>query len=335
MSSGTAARSVVCGSYNSKNDGSSQNIYCTEPGDGYIGAHKDYLGWLPSANVVVVDGSPGSFASVTLEAASLPLSSATKMVRLCIAGYACTGSAARFYTVEARAGGQGTTSQYDNGLAGSGIVIHNVQMDRPQIGGPCFFNNQSGWALPVDSTPGDYDSVNCNTGGRSYPNYALLNAQWTPGQTYTNGISVHVASGSGSSYVVSVSGPPAPGRSFYLVTPCRLIDTRNPVGPYGGPSLDAGATRNVVATGQCAIPAGATSVSVNVTAVSAASTGWLTLFPGPAGAAVPWSSTVNYRTGKTIANNAIGGVGPDGSINIYNSGPYGIHFIIDVNGYFQ
>ena len=335
MSSSHGANFTLCGSYNSKNDGAASSLYCGEPGDGYIVAHKDYLGWIPTANKVSMDGSAGSSATVTLEAASLPLSSAAKMIKVCMPGYACTGSSARFYTVEARAGGQGTTSQYDNGLPGSGIIIHNVQMDRPLISGPCFLNNQSGWALPVDATPGDYDSVNCGSGGRPFPNYALFNAQWTSGQTYTNGISVHVASVSGSNYVVSVSGPPGAGKSLYLVTPCRLIDTRNAVGPWGGPSLAAATTRNVAAAGQCGIPAGAASLSVNVTAVTASSAGWLTLFPGPAGGAVPWSSTINYVSGKTLANNAIVGVAADGTINVYNSGPYGINFIVDVNGYFQ
>ena len=30
---------------------------------------------------------------------------------------------------------------------------------------------------------------------------------------------------------------------FYTVTPCRLVDTRNPTGPYGGPSLSANSDR--------------------------------------------------------------------------------------------
>ena len=122
---------------------------------------------------------------------------------------------------------------------------------------------------------------------------------------------------------------------FYTVTPCRLIDTRNAVGPYGGPSLNAGLVRNVIAVGQCSIPSGVKSLSVNLTAVNASSDGWLTLSPGPSGAAVPFVSTLNYRSGRILANNAIVPVAADGSINVYNSGPFGINFIIDVNGYFQ
>ena len=104
--------------------------------------------------------------------------------------------------------GLAATSQYDNGISAEGIIIHDFLGNRPAIGGTCFFNSQSGWALPVDSTPNDYDSVNCNAGGRAYPNYALYNAQWVAGQTYTNstyGFAVTVVSRTGSTFVVSVN----------------------------------------------------------------------------------------------------------------------------------
>jgi hypothetical protein len=337
MSNRVEASGVTCGSYASVNDGMTNSLRCTEPGDGYIAAHKDYLGWIPVANQVQTDNTPGSGVNVNLEGASLPLSSGLKMIKICLAGFSCTGSSARYLTVEARVKGLGTTSQYDNGIYGEGLIIHNVQMDRPSIGGPCFFNNQSGWAVPIDSTPGDYDSTNCNEGGRTFPNYALYNAQWAPGQTYTNGTTIQVLSRTGSSFNVSVatSGGGATAASFYVLTPCRLIDTRNANGTYGGPSLNAGVTRNFPVIGQCGIPTGVTSLSINVTSVSAASSGWLTLFPGPAGAQLPPVSTVNYASGKTLANNAILRVAADGTINVFNSGPFGVHFIVDVNGYFK
>ena len=33
--------------------------------------------------------------------------------------------------------------------------------------------------------------------------------------------------------------------TFYPITPCRILDTRNPQGPFGGPVLAAGATRSL------------------------------------------------------------------------------------------
>jgi hypothetical protein len=138
----------------------------------------------------------------------------------------------------------------------------------------------------------------------------------------------------GNSFTVNQDGT-STTHGFYVVTPCRLLDTRNAPGIYGGPSVNAGATRNLPVTGACGIPAGATSLSVNVTAVGAASVGWLTLFPGPAGSAMPVVSTLNYTAGQIRANNAIVAVANDGTINIFNSGPSVINVIIDVNGYFK
>src|SRR5262245_3083791 len=44
-----------------------------------------------------------------------------------------------------------------------------------------------------------------------------------------------------------------PPSQYFTVTPCRLIDTRNPAGPYGGPALTAGVNRTFTVTGQCGI----------------------------------------------------------------------------------
>jgi len=210
MSMRLAPSSSVCGSYESKNYNSNTiSLNCTEPGNGYIAAHKDYLGWIPAANVVVTNTL--SIVNANLEAGSLPLGSSKKMIKICLKGYPCSGPTARYLTIEARVKGLGISSQYDNGLSGEGIIIHEFRGDRawPAISGSCFFNAQFGWAKPVDTTPNDFDSQNCNEGGRSYPNYALYNAQLLPGQTYTdnlNGVKIAVLSRTGSTFSVSVRG---------------------------------------------------------------------------------------------------------------------------------
>ncbi|HUR82005.1 MAG TPA: IPT/TIG domain-containing protein [Thermoanaerobaculia bacterium] len=208
MSTRYSAQVVQCGSYLSKNDNKTDPFYCSEPGDGYIAAHKEYLGWIPAANVALSDTS--SSTTVTLEGGALPLGAAAKILKICVTGLPCSGSGARYFTAEARVKALGATSQYDNAIPGEGVIIHDVQIGRPLIGGSCFFNNQSGWAVPIDATPGDYDSAACNYGGRIYPNYALYNAQWNPGQTYTNGFTISVVSRSGSTFVVSTTGTPPP-----------------------------------------------------------------------------------------------------------------------------
>ena len=211
MSSRQPAVRVECGSYMSINSGAPRTVYCPEPGDGYITPHKEYLGWIPAANAVVSDTS--SSTSVTLEGGSLPLGAGIKMLKICITGLPCDGSSGHYFTVEARVRDLGALSQYDNGIPNEGVIIHEVRRDAQPIGGSCFFNSQSGFAFPVDSTPGDYDADFCDFGLRAYPNFALYNAQWSPGETYTNGFSVSVVSRSGSNFVVSTTGKSPPTAS--------------------------------------------------------------------------------------------------------------------------
>jgi M6 family metalloprotease-like protein len=211
MSSRQAATRVECGTYLSLNSGAPRTVYCPEPGDGYIAPHKDYLGWIPAANAVVTDTSAST--TVTLEGGALPLGAGIKMLKVCIAGLPCDGDSGHYFTVEARVRDLGAASQYDNGLPNEGVIIHEVRKDAWPVGGSCFFNSQSGFAFPVDSTPGDYDAWTCSQGYRSYPNYALYNAQWSPGETYTNGFSISVVSRSGSNFVVSTTGKAPPTAS--------------------------------------------------------------------------------------------------------------------------
>jgi hypothetical protein len=123
-----------------------------------------------------------------------------------------------------------------------------------------------------------------------------------------------------------------PGKGFYTVTPCRLVDTRGAEGPLGGPALAAGGDRTFVLAGTCQVPLGATSVSVNLTVAQATSTGSLTLFPG---GTAPAASAINYAAGQTRANNGIFRLSPTGEIVVRCRQSTGtVQFILDVNGYF-
>ena len=122
--------------------------------------------------------------------------------------------------------------------------------------------------------------------------------------------------------------------SFHTLAPCRVLDTRNPAGPWGGPALSAGAVRGFVIQGQCGVPSSALSVAVNVTITEPTSGGFVTVYP--AGAPVPLTSTINYSAGQTRANNAVLTLGPSGDIAVACGQPSGtVDFILDVSGYFQ
>jgi hypothetical protein len=126
----------------------------------------------------------------------------------------------------------------------------------------------------------------------------------------------------------------SPETTFYALSPCRVVDTRNPTGPYGGPALGALADRAFVLEGQCGIPSDAEAVSLNVTETLPTAAGDLKVFAGSGYR--PLSSTLDYRAGQTRANNAIVSLGPAGDILVHSDQATGtVHLIIDVNGFFR
>ncbi|HVO49791.1 MAG TPA: IPT/TIG domain-containing protein [Thermoanaerobaculia bacterium] len=133
-----------------------------------------------------------------------------------------------------------------------------------------------------------------------------------------------------------VYGAIAPFTKFYTLTPCRVLDTRNANGPLGGPALaGSGAQRTFVVAGTCGIPSSAKSISVNLTVTQAAAAGSLTVYPGD-GAPTGTTST-SFASGATRANNAMLALATNGagSIGVENDAAGTVHFILDVNGYFQ
>ncbi len=143
-------------------------------------------------------------------------------------------------------------------------------------------------------------------------------------------------------FVYQAAGPPPPpppppvsaATSFYPLTPCRVLDTRNAAGPLGGPSLSGGSLRSFVATSACGVPAGVVAISANATAVSPAATGDLVLYPNGI-ASPPATSTLSFRAGRTRANNTIVSVASDGSFLVKNNGGGSLDFVLDVNGYYK
>ncbi|HEX7253631.1 MAG TPA: hypothetical protein VF376_12170, partial [Thermoanaerobaculia bacterium] len=130
------------------------------------------------------------------------------------------------------------------------------------------------------------------------------------------------------------SPPTAANESFYSLPPCRAIDTRGAAGPLGGPALAAGAERSFTLPGTCGVPPGARALAVNVTVTQPTAAGLLTLFPD--GMAAPATSTIDYRSGQTRANNTILLLGIAGDFRVLCAQPSGtVQFIVDVTGYFE
>ena len=119
--------------------------------------------------------------------------------------------------------------------------------------------------------------------------------------------------------------------AFYPVTPCRVADTRNPTGTFGGPSLAPGVARDIpVPASSCGIPATAQAYALNMTVVPPGGLGYLSTWP--AGSPQPYVSTLNAFTGAVTSNAAIVPAGVNGAITVYATDT--THLIVDINGYF-
>jgi hypothetical protein len=130
--------------------------------------------------------------------------------------------------------------------------------------------------------------------------------------------------------------PAGSGTRFHTLAPCRVFDTRDAAGPAAGaPALGAAETRTLSPAGRCGIPAAARTLSVNVTVTQPAGTGDLLLYPADLSNA-PVASTISFRSGKTRANNTMLLLATSGTgFKVLNNSAGSVHFILDVNGWFE
>jgi hypothetical protein len=121
------------------------------------------------------------------------------------------------------------------------------------------------------------------------------------------------------------------GLIFVPVTPCRVADTRNPAGAFGGPFLVGNATREFdIPNSACNIPATAQAYSVNATVVPHGFLGFLTAFP--CGQTLPLASTLNATDGRVKAAAAIVPAGTNGGLCFFSTNDTDL--VLDINGYF-
>jgi hypothetical protein len=126
--------------------------------------------------------------------------------------------------------------------------------------------------------------------------------------------------------------------SFYVLSPCRLYDTRESSGPSAAaPALAPGETRPFAVGTRCGVPSStARSLSVNQTVTGTTADGELVLYRGDL-PETPITSNITFRGGKTRANNGIVELSRsgDGTFKVHNRSAGSVHFILDVNGFFQ
>ena len=136
------------------------------------------------------------------------------------------------------------------------------------------------------------------------------------------------------SNTVSVMAGPGSTSALQFVpaTPCRLVDTRNPNGQFGGPEIHGGTARDFAlpANLNCAIPATAAAYSLNVAVVPHGALGYVTVWP--TGQDQPVVSTLTSLDGRIKANAAIVPAGANGAVRIYASNTTDV--ALDIDGYF-
>jgi hypothetical protein len=149
-------------------------------------------------------------------------------------------------------------------------------------------------------------------------------------------LDVTVQSGDGCGAMGSKNVPIAATcpSNFHTLSPCRVVDTRRPIGPWGGPALSAESERVFTVAGVCGVPPGAKAVALNVTVTQPAAPGYFILYPG--GLPAPLASVLNYMAGQTRANNAVVPLGTGGTLAVYCGQTSGTtHIVIDTTGYFE
>jgi hypothetical protein len=232
------------------------------------------------------------------------------------------------------------------GSAGSPYAVEVTR--NPEDGGagdplpiPNDFPVADGWVLAYDANQiADYSNLAiCPANLNSFVNGQNVNGADIVMWVRAGGF--HEGEPGGLAQDCSMVGPtirvipavPPPATAFHTLVPCRVVDTRGAAGPYGGPALQPGATRNVTLTGQCGIPVTARSVAVNLAVSQPTAAGFLTI--SPSGSPLPLASSLNFSAGQTRTNNAVLRLGLDGAVSVRSALPGTVHFILDVTGYFE
>ena len=162
-----------------------------------------------------------------------------------------------------------------------------------------------------------------------------------PANTFASGAGLIVAvtgtnipSGS-QDFALFIDNATEPATTLTTMTPCRLVDTRGPVGPLGGPALSANTNRTFTVWGNCGVPVSAKSVVLNATIIDAGADGTLRLYPG--GIQPPLVGVVYYSAGQQRADNSVVALGGSGTIGARADQPTGTstNLIIDVVGYYE
>jgi hypothetical protein len=126
------------------------------------------------------------------------------------------------------------------------------------------------------------------------------------------------------------SGNDPTNSGYAPVAPKRLIDTRSSTGGIGGRLPAWGHVRYTLPS---SVPAGATAVAFNVTAVNTGSFGDLKVYPDSS--TVPNISNLNFGKGSTVPNLVIVQVPANRVIDFYLDSNGAADLLVDLEGYYS
>ncbi len=189
----------------------------------------------------------------------------------------------------------------------------------------------------TSAAAGGVGFVTAYPNGQSLPNASNLNVNTS--QTRANLAVVRVgadgmirlaAAETDTDLIVDVYGYySAKGGRTTTIDPVRVVDSRSGVGTSASP-FGPNETRNLQVAGVGGVPANATAVMLNVTAVDTDSWGWLTVWP--TNQRKPDSSNLNWDGGRVVPNMVMVAVGANGSISVYNDLGH-TNVLVDIFGY--
>jgi hypothetical protein len=124
------------------------------------------------------------------------------------------------------------------------------------------------------------------------------------------------------------------GLFYFPVTQCRVSDSRNATGTFGGPIHAGESARTIpIPASACnGIPPTARAYAIHVTAMpNGAPMPFITAWP--TGEPQPNASILNAFEGQTVTNSAIVPAGNNGAINLYTYRQ--THAAVEISGYFS
>jgi len=142
-----------------------------------------------------------------------------------------------------------------------------------------------------------------------------------------------------SGYYVPASG--IAGNGFAPLAPSRVLDTRNGTGGATG-KVRAGSYRDLKVTGSVpvqgggttSVPATASAVVLNVTALNAPGVTNIRVYPTPTDGSVPTVSSINVAPGEVAPNLVTVKVGQGGRVRLYTA-TSDVDLLADIAGYYD